>query len=69
MVRAVARRCLTNATGREERRMELQQVVRQRRMVRAFREAPLDRTVVERILTNGNRGTLGRLPPGPMLHR
>ena len=35
--------------------MEFQQVVQQRRMVRAFREAPLDRTVVERILANGNR--------------
>jgi nitroreductase len=35
--------------------MEFQQVVQKRRMVRAFREAPLDRTVVERILANGNR--------------
>ena len=35
--------------------MEFQQVVQQRRMARAFREAPLDRTVVERILANGNR--------------
>ena len=35
--------------------MEFQQVVQQRRMVRAFREEPLDREVVERILANGNR--------------
>jgi nitroreductase len=30
-------------------------VVQQRRMVRAFREEPLAREVVERILANGNR--------------
>jgi nitroreductase len=35
--------------------MEFQQVVRQRRMVRAFREDPLDPDVIERILANGNR--------------
>jgi nitroreductase len=35
--------------------MEFQQVVQQRRMVRAFREAPLAGEVVERILANGNR--------------
>jgi nitroreductase len=35
--------------------MEFQQVVQQRRMVRAFREDPLDPEVVERILANGNR--------------
>jgi nitroreductase len=35
--------------------MDFQQVVQQRRMVRAFREEPLDREVVERILANGNR--------------
>jgi nitroreductase len=35
--------------------MDFQQVVQQRRMVRAFREDPLDPEVVERILANGNR--------------
>lgn len=35
--------------------MEFQQVVQQRRMVRAIREEPLDREVVDRILANGNR--------------
>jgi nitroreductase len=35
--------------------MEFQQVVQKRRMVRAFREDPLAKEVVERILTNGNR--------------
>jgi nitroreductase len=35
--------------------MEFQQVVQQRRMVRAFREDPLAPEVVERILANGNR--------------
>jgi nitroreductase len=35
--------------------MDFQQVVQQRRMVRAFREEPLAREVVERILANGNR--------------
>jgi nitroreductase len=35
--------------------MEFQQVVRKRRMVRAFREEPLAPEVVKRILANGNR--------------
>jgi nitroreductase len=35
--------------------VEFQQVVQQRRMVRAFREDPLAPAVVERILANGNR--------------
>ena len=35
--------------------MDFQQVVQQRRMVRAFREDPLAPEVVERILANGNR--------------
>src|SRR5215207_3303607 len=35
--------------------VEFQQVVGKRRMVRAFREDPLDPAVVERILANGNR--------------
>jgi nitroreductase len=35
--------------------VEFQQVVQQRRMVRAFGEQPLAREVVERILANGNR--------------
>jgi nitroreductase len=35
--------------------MDFQQVVQQRRMVRAFREEPLAPEVVERILANGNR--------------
>jgi nitroreductase len=35
--------------------MDFQQVVQKRRMVRAFREEPLAREVVERILANGNR--------------
>ena len=35
--------------------MDFQQVVQQRRMVRAFREEPLAPAVVERILTNVNR--------------
>ena len=35
--------------------MEFQQVVQQRRMVRAFRNDPLVPAVVERILANGNR--------------
>src|SRR5215211_9550905 len=34
---------------------EFQQVVQQRRMVRAFREQPLAPALVERILGNGNR--------------
>src|SRR5215207_871426 len=37
------------------RPMDFQQVVQQRRMVRAFREEPLAPEVVERILANGNR--------------
>jgi nitroreductase len=35
--------------------MEFQQVVRKRRMVRAFREDPLAPAVIKRILANGNR--------------
>jgi nitroreductase len=35
--------------------MDFQQVVQKRRMARAFREEPLARKVVERILANGNR--------------
>ncbi|MCU1463922.1 MAG: nitroreductase [Acidimicrobiales bacterium] len=35
--------------------MEFQDVVRRRRMVRAFRDAPLDRDAVERILANARR--------------
>jgi nitroreductase len=35
--------------------MDFQQVVQQRRMVRAFREEPLAPEVVERILANSNR--------------
>ncbi len=35
--------------------MDFHQVVQQRRMVRAFREEPLGREVVEHILANGNR--------------
>ena len=35
--------------------MEFQQVVQQRRMMRAFRPDPLAAEVVERILANGNR--------------
>ena len=35
--------------------MEFQQVVRKRRMVRAYRQDPLAPEVVQRILANGNR--------------
>jgi nitroreductase len=35
--------------------MDFQEVVRRRRMVRAFRDEPLAPAVVERILANGNR--------------
>ena len=36
--------------------MEFQDVVRRRRMVRAFEDRPVDGDVVERILANGRRG-------------
>ena len=44
--------------------MEFQQVVQQRRMVRAFREQPLAPEVVERILANGNRAPLAGFTQG-----
>ena len=36
--------------------MEFQEVVRKRRMVRAFEDKPLPREVVQRILDNAQRG-------------
>lgn len=51
--RLPAARATANQTG--TRSMDFQQVVQQRRMVRAFREEPLAREVVERIPANGNR--------------
>jgi nitroreductase len=44
--------------------VEFQQVVQQRRIVRAFREEPLAPEVVERILANGNRAPLAGFTQG-----
>jgi nitroreductase len=44
--------------------VEFQQVVQQRRMVRAFREQPLAPEVVERVLANGNRAPLAGFTQG-----
>jgi nitroreductase len=35
--------------------MEFREVLRRRKMVRTFRDLPVDRTVLDRILTNGHR--------------